>query len=123
MTVTYSGSDQCGNQIGTTCTVSVTGTGPAIITCPNLPSVSCDQVAGYQVPAASFSGGCNNNGTVSGSVTTTTVDCNGGSLIVTYSGSDQCGNAISTTCTVAVTGSGPAAVSYTHLTLPTIYSV
>ena len=111
LTVTYSGSDQCGNQIGTTCTVSVTGTGPAIITCPNLPSVSCDQVAGYQVPAASFSGGCNNNGTVSGSVTTTTVDCNGGSLIVTYSGSDQCGNAISTTCTVAVTGSGPAVIT------------
>ena len=111
LTITYSGIDNCGNAISTTCTATVSGTGPASIACPSLPSVSCDQVAGYSVPSASFSGACNNSGTVSGSVTANNFDCSGGSLTITYSGSDQCGNAISTTCTATVTGGAPAIVS------------
>ena len=118
LTVTYSGSDNCGNTLSTTCTVTVTGAGPATVTCPNLPSVSCEQVANYQVPAASFSGGCDNTGTISGSVTASNVDCNGGSLTITYSGTDNCGNAINTTCVATVTGTGPATI-----TCPTLPSV
>ena len=108
LTLNYSGTDNCGNSISTTCSITVSAATPATVACPNLPQVNCEQVSNYVVPAATYSGGCNNTGSINGSVTATNVDCNGGSLTITYSGNDQCGNALNTTCTVQVTGSGAA---------------
>ena len=84
--ITYSGTDQCGNSISTTCNAVVTSAAPATVSCPSLPSVNCEQAANYAVPAASYTGACNNNGSLSGSVTATNFNCSGGSLTVTYSG-------------------------------------
>ena len=72
---------------------------------------------GYVPAAATFSGMCGNAGTVDGTITTAYDGCADGSMTVTYSGTDACGNAISEVCTVTVTGAGPATIACPDVTI------
>ena len=92
------------------CSVNVSGTGPAVITCP-IVNITCDEALGFVPSAASFAGACNNNGSVNGVISTPFNGCTSGTIGVTYSGTDICGNAISQACTVTVTGAGPAVIT------------
>ena len=106
----YSGTDNCGNAISQACTVTVTGAGPATITCPVV-SIVCDEAPTFVPGPATFSGACGNIGSVNGTITTPFNGCTSGSIGVTYSGTDNCDNAISQACTVTVTGAGPATIT------------
>ena len=108
--ILYSGTDVCGNTITQACSVNVSGTGPAVITCP-IVNITCDEALGFVPSAASFAGACNNNGSVNGVISTPFNGCTSGTIGVTYSGTDICGNAISQACTVTVTGAGPAVIT------------
>ena len=63
--VAYAGTDECGNAISAACTVNVTGAGAASIACPVL-TITCDQAPTFVPAAATFTGLCGNNGTVTG---------------------------------------------------------
>ena len=134
MTVAYAGSDDCGNTYAEICTVSVTGAGAGLVTCPVV-SITCDEVVAFTPAAISVVTDCGGTGSLTGTITVPYSGCGDGSMTVAYSGSDDCGNAYAETCTVSVTGAGaglvtcpvvsvtcdqvpaftPAAVSYTHL--------
>jgi PKD repeat protein len=115
--VTYSGQDDCGrNLVAVQCTVNVTAAALPVISCPSLPNITCEQVAGYTPPSASYSNGltgvCLISGTVTGSVTSSDYDSCGGYLIVTYSGQDDCGrNLVAVQCTVNVTAAALPVIS------------
>ena len=108
--VTYSGQDECGNFISTTCDVQVTGAGEATIACP-VTSLTCNTALGFVPGPADFFGACGNNGSITGSVSIPYTGCGDGALVVEYNGTDNCGNIISQTCTVNVTGAGPAIIN------------
>ena len=108
--MTYSGTDNCGNVISQACTVTVTGAGPATITCPVV-NISCNEGLTFVPGPATFSGACGNTGSVNGTVVTPFTGCVSGGIQVQYSGTDNCGNAISQTCNVNVTGVGAATIT------------
>ena len=91
------------------CTVNVTGAGPATVQCPVV-TISCEEATTFTPGPATFSGACNNSGTLAGQIQTPFAGCTSGSLTVLYSGTDNCGNPLSQLCTVNVTGAGPATV-------------
>ena len=110
--------DECGNE--TTCEqiITVIDDSAPILDCPADLTLSCDE---ERAPSATGEASATDNCTATGDITITFADSNGGVLadcggnsgviLRTWTAVDACGN--ETTC----------AVSYTHLTLPTIYSV
>ena len=68
MTVAYAGTDECGNTYAETCSVSVTGAGAALVTCPVV-SITCDQVPAFTPAAISVVTDCGGTGTLTGTIT------------------------------------------------------
>ena len=110
MTVAYAGTDNCGNTYAETCSVSVTGAGAAVVTCPVV-SITCDQVPGFVPAAISVVTDCGGTGTLTGTITVPYTGCADGSMTVAYAGTDNCGNTYAETCSVSVTGAGAALVT------------
>ena len=109
ITVTYTGVDDCGNALTGSATIPVTPAPPATLTLPTLPAtLDCAAAAAYTTaPDATYTNGatgaCENSGTISGTVTATWNLCAGGSITVTYTGVDDCGNALTGSATIPVT--------------------
>ena len=110
ITVLYSGNDACGDPISATCTVNVTGGATPVVACPAV-TIPCEQAANFIPGPATFTGGCNNNGSLNGSIQVPYTGCGAGTITVLYSGTDACGQPLSQTCTVTVTGGGLAQVN------------
>ena len=136
--------DECGGTITVTWTVSpadncgrpavvesvIIDVAPApvpTIDVPAIADVTCGEAANFTAPTASYSNGetgaCAISGTVPGVADANFEEC-GGTITITWTvpSADNCGRpAVVESVTIDV---APApAVSYTHLTLPTIYSV
>ena len=96
--------------------------GPTITNCPAdmvvTADASCQATVSWTAPTATDDCGLqsfvSSTGSNSGVFSV-------GTHTVTYTATDNCGN--QSTCSFSIVVSGPAPVSYTHLTLPTIYSV
>jgi len=110
MTVTYDGVDDCGNAYTETCTVEVTGAQPGVVTCPTV-SITCNEVPVFTPEDIAVTTDCGGVATLTGQVTTPYTGCGDGSMEVTYTGNDACGNAYSELCAVTVTGAGAAIVT------------
>ena len=106
LTVLYSGTDNCGNPLSQLCTVNVTGGAAPVVACPVV-TLSCEETNTFVPLPASYTGPCNNNGTLTGVVTVPYDGCGAGTITVLYSGVDNCGAQLSQTCTVTVNGPGP----------------
>jgi len=97
--ITYSGMDDCGNNLGTSpIVINVTPADPAYIELPQDASpIYCWEAPGYVPENAVYTNGesgfCKN----SGELTATTVEpfwnnCDGGFFMIQYTGFDDCGN-------------------------------
>ena len=79
------------------------------LTLPTLPaSLDCAAAAAYTTaPDATYTNGatgaCENSGTIAATVTPTGHSVPGGSITVTYTGVDDCGNALTGSATITVT--------------------
>jgi hypothetical protein len=121
ITINYTGVDDCGNSLTGSATIAITPAPPAALTLPTLPAtLNCAAATAYtSAPIATYTNGatgpCENSGTIPGTVTPNWTLCAGGTITVNYTGVDDCGNALSSSATIAVTPAPPAI-----LTLPTL---
>jgi hypothetical protein len=99
ITINYDGQDDCGNEISATpVIISVLPAEAAVLVAPsNMPnSVYCWEAFGYVAPNATFGNGsdgvCQNSGEIEAEVVELWNSCDGGYIIMTYNGSDNCGN-------------------------------
>ena len=107
ITVAYTGTDDCGNALTGSATITVTPAPPATLTLPTLPaSLDCAAAAAYTAaPVATY--------TNEQRVLVRTAEqlqlllppglCAGGSITVAYTGIDDCGNALTGSATIPVT--------------------
>ena len=94
--ITYTGSDVCGNPLTGTDEIVVDPAPAPEVTTPELPdSISCAMAADYQAPNATYTNGLDGLCLISGELEASierNYDSCGGKLIITYTGSDVCGN-------------------------------
>jgi len=111
--ITFQLIDNFGNILDM-CSSQLTVNEPAIPTlaCPMpMLSVNCDMADNYVPPPLPYTGTCGLGGVVAGNVTSSNYNTCGGTLTVTYEGTDGCGRQLGPIhCTVTVIGSGPATV-------------
>ncbi|WP_228851854.1 hypothetical protein [Aegicerativicinus sediminis] len=98
ITVTYSGVDQCENALYAQYVINVDPAPAAEIVDPGFPaSVDCTTADGWEAPSVSYTNGidgaCSNMGELEPDVDFAFDQC-GGTITVTYSGVDQCENAL-----------------------------
>ncbi len=96
--------DDCGQaSTGFACTFNLEATGLPLISCPVLEPITCEEADDYLPPPAIVSGGCLESTQIEGTITGRTSDECGGTLTITYSGTDACGRTLEPVeCTVLV---------------------
>jgi hypothetical protein len=115
--VSYSGEDQCGFAMSDSWTITVEPAPGVTLTLPELPgSLSCYEAVDFtSAPAASYSnyreGACENSGTIPAVVTPQWNSCNGGYIVVSYNGFDDCGNPLVGSWTIVVRPAAPAVLA------------
>jgi len=99
VTVNYDGQDNCGNAISSTpVIITVYPAEAAVIYAPeDMPnSIYCWEAFEFVAPNATFSNGsdgfCENSGEIEAEVIEFWNSCDGGYIIMTYDGTDNCGN-------------------------------
>jgi hypothetical protein len=99
ITVSYNGQDDCGNSISATpVVITVLPAGAAVLEAPdNMPnSIYCWEAFGWVAPNATFGNGsdgvCQNAGEIEPEVIEFWNSCDGGYIVMTYDGFDNCGN-------------------------------
>lgn len=99
ITISYEGEDDCGNTISATpVVITVLGADAAEIEVPaDLPTnIFCFEAFGYVAPLATYGNGsdgiCENSGEVEAEVIEFWNSCDGGYIVLTYTGADNCGN-------------------------------
>ncbi len=116
VSVTYSGTDNCGNTITAgPFMIPVDPAPAATLTVPSLPtSLSCEMADTYVALDATYDNGltgiCENSGNISATISDNWTTC-GGVISVTYSGTDDCGNALS---------AGPFTITVDPAPVPTV---
>ena len=101
ITINYDGQDDCGNAISSApVVITVLPAEVAVIAAPaNLPnSIYCWEAFGFVAPNATFGNGsdgfCENSGEIEAEVIEFWNSCDGGYIILTYNGTDNCGNGL-----------------------------
>ncbi|MFK7771823.1 MAG: T9SS type A sorting domain-containing protein [Saprospiraceae bacterium] len=99
ITINYDGQDDCGNAISSApVVIEVMPAEAAVIAAPDdLPnSIYCWEAFGFVAPNATFANGsdgfCQNSGEIEPEVIEFWNSCDGGYIVMTYSGTDNCGN-------------------------------
>ncbi|MFK8009565.1 MAG: T9SS type A sorting domain-containing protein [Saprospiraceae bacterium] len=99
ITINYDGQDDCGNAISSApVVINVLPGEAAVLSAPDdLPnSIYCWEAYGYVAPNATFGNGsnglCQNSGEIEAEVIEYWNSCDGGYIVMTYSGTDNCGN-------------------------------
>ncbi len=106
--VTYSVTNDCDlSSFLQVCQIPVAPAATPVILCPVLPDLTCDDIPNYVPPLAEYSNGlsgaCLVEGSIAGVVTANNTGECGGTLTITYGGTDVCGNTLeSITCIVNV---------------------
>ena len=101
--VIYIGEDACGRSLAKNTTIIPVDPAPApIIDVPSFPtSLSCSDAGSYVAPLASYNNGldgdCNISGLVEPVISYNVNACDGGTMTITYNGTDDCGNILTTT--------------------------
>jgi len=120
ITILYSGTDECGNLLEQTAVITVLPAAVPTLTIPTFPTeLSCAGADGFTTPADGTysngeSGDCEISGAIPPQVTESWTACDGGTITILYSGTDECGNLLEQTAVITVL---PAAVP--TLTIPT----
>ena len=99
ITINYDGQDVCGNTISSApVSITVLPAEAAVIAAPDdMPnSIYCWEAYGFVAPNAIFENGsdgfCQNSGEIEPEVIEFWNSCDGGYIVLTYSGTDNCGN-------------------------------
>jgi hypothetical protein len=119
--INFNGSDDCGNTLTGSHSITIQPAPPAILTLPaGMPTTLTCQEASALLPSAyvatftnGLTGECENSGTIQAVATPSWTACDGGTIRLDFTGTDDCGNPLSLSHTITVE-KAPAAT----LTLP-----
>ncbi len=110
--ITWQGQDVCGNSLAHTQTITVEPMPLAMIQNPPFDmTLSCGEFPPTLTDLTydnGRTGNCSNVGTISGTVNDMTDGCNGGTIVYTWQGQDNCGNPLAHTQTFTVAPTPPA---------------
>ena len=101
--IIYLGEDACGRSLVKNVNIITVDPAPApTIDVPSFPtSLSCSDAGSYVAPLASYNNGldgdCNISGLVEPVISYNVNACDGGTMTITYNGTDDCGNILTTT--------------------------
>ncbi len=122
ITLTYTGTDVCGNALNAQHVITVTPPAAPVVTLPSgLPtSLTYSNAVNYTTaPDATYSNSdvanCLISGLIPAVITPNFTQCNGGSILISYTATDLCGNVLNAQHTIAVSAVIPTVTVFSTL--------